>query len=299
MGKSVVCYGEILWDVLPDVKRPGGAPMNVAYHLQKLGIASKLVSSVGDDEQGQALLGFAKAIGLPTNTIQLTTTAATSEVLATVDEEHQVSYEIVFPVAWDFITWEESFTALLENSSALVYGSLASRHEQSAQTLSRMLQADCLKVFDVNLRAPHYNPETIHRLIAAADILKLNGEELEIISNWYDSDLGTEAERVQCIFDRFEVKELLLTKGASGASYYTRDRKLDSPAFKVTVKDTIGSGDSFLAAFLSKRLQNEAPEIALEYAVAMGAYITSQSGACPAYEKADFETFLSTKQQEM
>ncbi len=292
MSKSVVCFGEILWDVLPDAKRPGGAPMNVAYHLQKLGLDSTLISSIGDDEQGAALLHFAGEIGLPTAAIQVTRAAATSEVIAVVDEQQQVSYEIIFPVAWDFIQWEEGYAALLENSSALVYGSLASRHEHSATTLLRLLKCDCLKVFDVNLRPPHYNFKTINRLLSATNLLKLNVEELEIISAWYSSNLYTEADRVASLFNLFDIGEILVTKGASGASYYTRDKRVDSPAFNVAVKDTIGSGDSFLAAFLSKKFQNEVPESALEYAVTMGAFITSQSGACPPYEKDEFETFF-------
>lgn len=295
-NNTVVCFGEILWDILPDVTRPGGAPMNVAYHLQKLGINSKLISSVGNDTLGKRLLNFVESIGLSTKTIQVHEQQPTSEVIATVGPEHEVRYEIVFPVAWDYIRPLPEYDALLQSSAALVYGSLASRNDTSADTLLAMLHdAQMFKVFDVNLRAPHYSLKVVDRLLKPANLLKLNAEELGIICNWYDASLQTEAAQVAYLFANFQVNEILITKGAAGASYYTREKKLEQAAFKIAVKDTIGSGDSFLAAFLSKRLQDPDPATALEYAVAMGAFVTSQSGACPSYEKADFEVFLKQR----
>lgn len=292
ISNSVVCFGEILWDVLPDVKRPGGAPMNVAYHLQKLGIDSKVVSSVGDDENGIALREFVKSIGLSDATIQVNDMQPTSEVIASIGEGHEVHYEIVFPVAWDYIDWQPAYEKLLTDSQALVFGSLASRNEVSAQTLLKLLRFDVYKVFDVNLREPHYSFEVIDRLLRHANLVKLNAAELEIICQWYDPALIKEADQIKYLFDHFSFKEILVTKGANGASYFTPDKQYDSPAFSVTVKDTIGSGDSFLAAFLARRLKNDSPELTLKYAVAMGAFITSKSGACPPYVKPGFEIFL-------
>jgi fructokinase len=293
---TVVCFGEVLWDVLPTVKRPGGAPMNVAYHLQKLGMNSQLISSVGDDAAGKTLLEFLAQIDLTDHFIQVLDNQPTSEVIATVNESHEVSYEIVYPVTWDFITWKPEHDALLAESTALVYGSLASRNEVSAGALLKMLNADLYKVFDVNLRAPHFGKDIIDLLLRAADLVKMNLEELEIITDWYNPALTSESDRVKWLFDNFAVQEILVTKGIKGASYYSRTQRIDQPAYLVKVNDTIGSGDSFLAAFLSKRLQHASIETALAYAAGMGAYITSQSGACPAYELADFERFFRAQQ---
>jgi fructokinase len=297
-ANNVVCFGEVLWDVLPTVKRPGGAPMNVAYHLQKLGMHSELISSVGNDDPGLSLLEFLRSINLSAQYIQVLDSQPTSEVLATVSTTHEVRYEIVYPVAWDFISWRPDYDDLLKQSTALVYGSLASRNDLSAATLLKMLAYDLYKVFDVNLRVPHYSPEIIDRLLRAANLVKMNAEELEIITDWYNPTLKDEAVRIAWLFDHFSVEEILISKGANGATYYTRNQKLDRSAFLVEVNDTIGSGDSFLAAFLTKRLQHADPETALGYAAGMGAFITSQAGACPAYEKADFESFLSAKRSE-
>lgn len=291
-ANTVVCFGEILWDILPDVQRPGGAPMNVAYNLQKLGVNSSVISSVGNDELGLSLRGLVKKIGLSDQTVQIHDTQPTSEVIASIGEQHEVHYEIVFPVAWDYISWQPDHETLLKTSQALVFGSLASRNEVSAQSLLKLLDFEGYKVFDVNLRAPHYSFNVIDRLLQRADLVKLNAAELEIISQWYDDGLSNEADQINYFFNKFSFKEVLVTKGAHGASYYTPDQQYFRPAFSVTVNDTIGSGDSFLAAFLSKRLQNESPEVTLDYAIAMGAFITSKSGACPPYDKPDFETFL-------
>ena len=296
LTNAVVCFGEILWDILPDVKRPGGAPMNVAYHLQKLGLNSQLISSVGDDALGRSLLEFVGEIGLSAQTIQVHESQPTSEVIATVGPGHDVRYEIVFPVAWDFIRQMPEYKPLLEGSTALVYGSLASRNDVSASTLQTMLGLNHLfKVFDVNLRAPHYSHEIIDHLLKAANLVKLNAEELGIICGWYDETIREESAQVAYLFGNFQVDEILVTKGATGAAYYTREQHFEQAAFKVDVNDTIGSGDSFLAAFLSMRLQHADPVSTLEYAVAMGAFITAQSGACPPYQKRDFETFLHAK----
>jgi len=290
---SVVCFGEILWDILPQVKRPGGAPMNVAYHLQKLGVESKIISRVGQDELGAGLLDFLGSKGLDTQTVQLDDLHDTSAVIASINEAHEVSYEIVYPVAWDFIAWSRDYETLISDSRALVFGSLASRNEVAADTLLKMIEFANYKVFDVNLRAPHYTFEVIDRLLHHTDLLKLNAAEIEMICGWYDANLLVEAEQVTFLFEHFTIKEILITKGASGASYYDRQHSYNSSSFKVVVNDTIGSGDSFLAAFLAQRLSAVQPQKALNYAVGMGAFITSQSGACPEYDLTDFEAFLA------
>ncbi len=298
-NNAVVCFGELLWDVLPTAKRPGGAPMNVAYHLQKLNIHSQLISSIGNDDLGRSMLDFIQRMRLPKDGIQIHGSRPTSEVIATITEENEVLYDIVYPVAWDFIGWKPAYDSLLKNSTALVYGSLASRSEVSAQTLLKMLEYDTFKIFDVNLRYPHYNPQVIDRLLRAANLLKLNAAELELISSWYSDHLSDESDRINYLFDAFNVEEILITKGAAGASYYNRTEMLNSASYKIQVNDTIGSGDSFLAAFLSQKLQRQDPATSLEYAVAMGAFITSKPGGCPTYEKAEFEAFLMDQQAKL
>jgi fructokinase len=291
--KSVVCYGEILWDNLPTGKRPGGAPMNVAYHLHKLGINSHLISSIGDDPSGADLLTFLQEIELETKYVQTDYKHATSEVQASMDPvSHEVTYDIVAPVAWDFITWQPYFETLLEASDAFVYGTLSTRNTDSRNTLYKMVEYGSYRVFDVNLRAPHYSPDVIQTLLGQSHMVKLNNNELLLIAQWYNSKCSVEAECVEVLFNRFNMDEVLITKGSLGATYYTPTLRYDYPAYRIDVADTIGSGDSFLAAFLATKLNSEPLEIILDYAVAMGAFITAQAGACPKYSKFDLDRFI-------
>lgn len=290
--KSVVCFGEILWDNLPNGKRPGGAPMNVAYHLHKLGLNSHLISSIGNDEPGKELLDFLNRIGVGSNWVQIDDNHETSQVLASINEENEVSYDIVAPVAWDYIKWEEKMQELIKTSDAFVFGSLGSRNEASRATLFKMLDHARYKVFDVNLRAPHYSPKFVSDLLKRADMVKINSAELGMIAEWNGISYSKELDCIESIFSKFGMNEILITKGPHGATYYNKNLTYEYPAYRISVADTIGSGDSFLAAFLAMKLAGEPLEVALDYAVAMGAFITAQSGACPEYSKFDFDRFL-------
>ena len=295
LNTSVVCFGEVLWDVLPTGRIPGGAPMNVAYHLHKLGADSKMISSIGNDIAGTNLVAFLKTVGLSTDHIQVNEQFATSEVLASINDNNEVSYEIVYPVAWDKIAWEPQLAEMVSRADAFVFGSLSSRDSISRETLLKLLDVANYRVFDVNLRAPHYTVALVTDLLNRADMVKLNTSELVQIAQWYDANCQTEADCIELLFREFNVREILITKGSTGASYYTAAYRYDYPAYKISVADTIGSGDAFLAAFLAMKLSDEPVEVALDYAVAMGAFITSQSGACPEYSRYDLGRFIWKK----
>ncbi|SDK65007.1 fructokinase [Pedobacter sp. ok626] len=291
-NKSVVCFGEVLWDLLPGGKKPGGAPMNVAYHLHKLGLKSHMISSVGQDEAGLELLDFLKSIELPLTYIQQDALHQTSAVQATVGDNHEVSYDILFPVAWDFIRWEPAHEQLISNADAFIFGSLGSRNETSREALLKMLDYAKYRVFDVNIREPHYTQDFVIQLLDKCDLVKLNLAELEMIAGWFNPACINELERIELLFERFNFQEVIITKGGKGATYYTETIRYDYPAYPVDVQDTVGSGDSFLAAFLAMKLSDEPLEEVLNYAVAMGAFVTAQSGACPEYSKFDFDRFI-------
>jgi fructokinase len=138
-NKKVVCFGEVLWDILPTGKKPGGAPMNVAYHLNRLGIQSTIISSIGMDDDGDELKVFLSNIGMPTEFIQTDEQYPTSKVLARIGADDEVTYDIVAPVAWDFIRYEHGFARLIEDADVLVYGSLVARNATSRDTLLQLL----------------------------------------------------------------------------------------------------------------------------------------------------------------
>ena len=288
---NIICFGEMLWDVLPDKELPGGAPVNAAYHLQKLGQHVAVISRIGNDDHGRRLLDLMRNSHLSADYIQQDNTHATGRVLAQPISDHDVQYNILYPVAWDFIEWQPSLERLLEQAGYLVFGSLAARNEVSAATLDKLLQSRLKKVLDINLRPPHFTQAQLVNLLQHCDILKLNGAELELISSW-SGELPTKEEKVRAIAKEYHIPAIIVTLGAQGALLYMNGQFYVHPGFRVQVADTIGSGDAFLAGFLSSLIQGRSPEHCLAYANATGALVASRSGGQPAYDIAEIEVLL-------
>lgn len=288
--KSVVCFGEILWDVLPDGKMPGGAPMNVAYHLEQLGMGAIPVSFVGKDKDGDALREILIKQGTDATFVQQHDTQATGLVYTHLQANNEVQYDIVYPSAWDFIEWEQSLNDLVAKSPYFVFGSLITRHEVSKSTLFSLLQVAQTKVLDINLRPPYYNKPIVEALLAQCNLLKLNNHELAEICSWYHHT-SNEAEQLQLLQDKYNIPAIVVTKGSEGAVLLKKGSFYHHPGFKVDVVDTVGSGDAFLAGFLYAS-QKAAPDKALLFANAMGAFMAGHAGACPPYTLADLETFI-------
>jgi fructokinase len=288
----VVCFGEVLWDILPAGAVPGGAPMNVAYHLHKLGKSPALITRVGDDERGAELQRIFNSRDVCTDYFQIDNYNGTGLVYATPTEDHEISYDIVKPSAWDFIGHSDDLRRLVAWSEYFVFGSLAARNDTSRNTLLHLLTHARRKVLDINLRAPHYERETLEQLLKNTNLLKLNLAELGLISAWY-KDLKEEKEMIRAIAQRFDIAEIVVTKGEKGAVYFTGSRFFEHPGFAIKVQDTVGSGDAFLAGLLSSKIEGKTPTQALGFANALGAFVATRTGACPDYESQELTDFLS------
>jgi fructokinase len=280
---QVVCFGEVLWDILPSVALPGGAPMNVAYHLKKLGTDPALITKIGTDDYGKKLVNILSESGVTTEYFQVDYQRSTGLVYANVNDHHEVVYDIVYPSAWDFVEWNDEFTDLLLEADYFVYGSLTSRNKESRDTLYRLLDIAKTKVLDINLRAPYFNRAHAEYLLQKADMLKMNEAELELITGWFSRFESTE-DRMKLMQDRFGIETLIVTLGADGAMINNKEKVIRHSGFKVNVADTIGSGDSFLAGFIHQLLNGSSVENALAFASGIGAFIATQPGACPAYK---------------
>jgi fructokinase len=279
---QVVCFGEVLWDILPSGSLPGGALMNVAYHLQKLEKNPAMITRIGLDEAGRDLVSIFSQHGLATDFFQADFEHETGKVYARVTEASDVEYEIVKPAAWDFIDWEDGFEQLVSNASHFVFGTLAARNRKSKSTLDRLIELANKKILDINLRIPFYNRKIVEELISKSDILKLNLAELELITGWFSNHTSIE-DRVRSITDRFKLSEVVVTMGDKGACLFNGGVHTH-PGFKVNVADTIGSGDAFLAGYIAKSLEGKSPEERLGFASAMGGFMATQSGGSPEYD---------------
>ena len=282
---NIVCFGEILWDLLPTGKVAGGAPMNVAFHAKQLGIATQMISKIGKDDLGKDLIDFLSQRNVDTSLIQTDDTYSTGRVKVTLNAMGSPSYEIIAPIAWDFIHSNTANKTAVKAADAFVFGSLAARNETTRNTLLGLLKLAKLKVFDVNLRSPFYTKSLLMQLLHQADIVKRNDEELKIIGRWLDID-NTEEKTALQVKNNFNWQQLIVTRGANGAWLFNNDGMISSQGVSIQVQDTIGSGDSFLAAFLSKFLQGESPEKCLQFAAATGAYVATKKGGTPEFSEA-------------
>lgn len=290
---KVVCFGEVLWDRLPSGRKPGGAPMNVAYHLNRLDVEGIVISRVGNDSDGEELFNELKNLGLKVDYCQIDPEHPTSSVKIKTNAENEPFYDIASPVAWDYIEFEENYLKLLGDSDAFVYGTLSARNADTRKTLHQLLRKAPYKVFDINFREPFYKKDEVTYLLEEANLVKMNFDELQVLFNWYD-DIGNESEAVivYSLMEKFMLKEVILTKGNRGASYYSKNFQCKSSAYEIEIRDTVGSGDSFLAAFLSKKLKGSKIKDALDFASVVGGFVATRSGACPSYLKKDIDDFI-------
>ena len=291
MDFNIVCFGETLWDVLPQGRLPGGAPMNVAIHLRYQGFAPLVVSRLGNDPPGRELREFLQRKGLSDACLQTDPVHQTGIVQANVTHKTEVTYDIVADVAWDYIAPDEATARRIGESDVLVYGSLAARTATSRNTLLGYLQRAKYKVFDVNLRPPHYTPERTLQLLARATAVKMNHHELAEIGGWLGGP-GDLRAGMAFVRDRCGLATVIVTRAENGAAVLGGEGYVEHPGFRVTVQDTIGSGDAFLATFLAGHLRGEAPAVTLERACRVGAYVATQPGATPPYDAGAVDALL-------
>lgn len=286
---AIACFGEMLWDVLPTGKQPGGAPLNVAVHLHNFGQDAQIISRVGRDDLGAELLDFVGSKGISTEYVQQGETHLTGVVKANVSDNNEVTYKIVQPVAWDYIQYDEALGQLVAAADAFVFGSLVARSPASRETLYQLLEHARLKVFDVNFRPPHYSREVVTYLLQQADVVKLNHHELAEIMDWFGAP-AAEKTALPWLAERFGLQAVCVTKGADGAVLWTDGQLHSRAGVPVDVQDTIGSGDAFLAALLTGRLAGQQPADYLAFACAAGALVATYQGATPAISAAQVRT---------
>ncbi len=240
------------------------------------------------------MLNIFQDFGVVTDYFQLDYDQPTGKVFAEPNEHNEVVYDIVKPVAWDFIQNTHELSALTKNAAYFIFGSLAARSKTSRETLFSLLEVANTKVLDINLRAPHYDKKIVRALLSKADFVKMNLAELELITGWFSKYSSLE-DRMKNIMDQFHIQNLVVTMGGDGAVICMEGKIQRHSGFKVDVVDTVGSGDAFLAGLLSRLLDKTSPEEALDFASRLGAFIATQRGACPAYDASTVNKFVGIK----
>lgn len=280
-SRIVVGLGEILWDIFPDRKILGGAPANFAYHASQFGFNGYIVSAIGEDLLGQEVLASLKQKEL--NYLIETTDYPTGTVQVSLSGAGIPQYEITENVAWDHIPFTARTQNLAANTVAACFGLLAQRDPHSRETIQRFLAAmpeDSIRILDINLRQNYYSKESMEESMRLCQILKINDEELIVVSSMLGF-AGDEESVSRRIMKDYGLKILILTKGTEGSIVYTADETSFQPTPRVHVADTVGAGDSFTAAFISGYLNGMRVEEAHHLAAEVSAYVCQQQGAMP------------------
>ena len=282
MAAKVVSIGELLFDVFPEGERLGGAPANFAWHAAGLGADASLISAVGDDDRGKLAVetlsvgevnvGGVSVCDLPTGT-----------VIVSVSQDGQPAYEIVEDVAWDATEVSPAAELLVKDADVVCWGTLGQRscRSQSAhRQLFDFLPKHCLKVFDINIREPYYDPDVIVHGLTLANVLKLNDDEVTVLRTCIEG-ASDDRDYLRNLRREFEIETIVLTLGQHGCRIFSNDIDFKEPAVCVEVANTVGAGDAFTAAFVMQLLAGADLKTCAKRANEVGAFVASQDSGMP------------------
>ena len=290
--------GELLWDLLPCGRQPGGAPANFAYHAQELGADSLVISRVGNDPLGREILGHLAELGLRTDGISTDPTVPTGTVAVNLDQQGKPAYTIQEPSAWDFIESDEKVLCQAAQADAVCFGSLAQRHPKARAAITAVIAAapaSALRIFDVNLRQIYWSPELICQSLKLANVLKLNDEELPLVAGAVGVT-GDESGALRELADRFQLRAVALTKGAMGSVLLAGNTLVSLGVSRQTVVDTVGAGDAFTAALAMGLLRGCALADIQRVATEVAGHVCSFPGATPALSKPLRRAFSTSRE---
>lgn len=277
--RIIISLGEIVWDVFPDEKKLGGAPLNFAYYAHQNGARSYIISALGTDSLGDETVELVKSTGVDYS-LTRRNSYPTGQVVVTLSGDGIPQYDIKEGASWDHMECTREMLNLAVNANAICWGSLAQRSETTRETIFKILDAagkDCLKVFDINIRQNYYSREIIEGSLKRADVLKLNEDELPLVAGMFGLD---NEDAIARLTEMFSLKTILFTQGALCSEVYVDGAlasHIDTP--KVKVADTVGAGDSFTSAFVSNILNGKTVQEAHAAAVRTSAYVCTCNGA--------------------
>jgi len=288
----VLAFGEFLWDVFPEGEKLGGAPANLAYHLAQLRCDARLVSAVGDDDEGMLAVVELRDKGVDVSLVSMIDEGTTGRVDISVEDSGDARFEFLEGPAWEHIEMTEAIDQSAAEAHAVVFTSLALSSDTNRSTLDELLAAadpDTLTVFDVNLRPPYSDRDEILRRANAVTLLKCNREEAVFLLGDEASDQAGGPEEILAALHQFiAAPRILMTLDADGAIY--SDKESPEPVRAVPVEfdedviDTVGAGDSFLATVVEGICRHREISDSLERAALMASHVVRMAGAMPGYD---------------
>jgi fructokinase len=288
--RLILGIGELLWDLLPEGPRLGGAPANFTVMAGRLGSHAAILSRIGRDDLGRRAVALLDPLPSDTEFLQVDPVHETGRATVAL-RDGQPQFTIHEPAAWDFLELSNDWVRLAERADAICFGSLAQRSLESRQTIQNLAAqtlAHCVRIFDVNLRAPFYSSEVVQESLELATVMKMNDAEVPLVLGLlglpaFDAEdpeaLRSGAEK---LLEEFPTLRMVaITRGGCGSLLVTREACHDHPGIAVKVADTIGAGDAFTAAMAHYMLRGADLATLNEAGNRWGGWVASQSGGMP------------------
>lgn len=281
---SVVVLGEILWDILGESRRLGGAPLNFAAHARSLGHPVSLISALGADAAGRDAAERIAELDLDTSLLQTTSRFATGTAEVRLGSDGSAVFEIARPAAYDAVELSAGeIEALRVRSPAwCYYGTLFAATPPGRRALEQLLYSltGTRKLYDLNLRPGADAPELVEALLAHADVVKLNDHERDFVRE--NTGLPSDLEAFcRAVSERYGLCAVSVTLGERGCAMLVDGEYIEAPAPKVIVADTVGAGDAFAAAFMHGLSCGLAVDAIASLANRIAAHVASRAGSLP------------------
>ena len=296
MRKTILAYGEVLWDLLPGGPLLGGAPLNFAYRVNCLGDRGIMASRLGGDELGRNARRTMHELGMDTGLMQHDANRPTGTVPVTLDERGNPDFVIIPDVAYDYIEPNAELLRSAGEADCICFGTLIQRTATSRSTLGQVLDAGAgvLKLLDINFRRDCYTPETILNSLQRADVLKCNDDEARELTAMFDMGDVELASFCDLAMARWSLRACVVTLGERGAFAASPDgKRVYSPGYACDVIDTCGAGDAFTAGFACRLLRGRSLGDCCQLGNAVGAMVASQRGATTPITPEQVERFLA------
>lgn len=286
----VIGIGEMLWDIMPNDMTLGGTIANFSVMASRLGSHAVILSRIGRDDLGRKAVDWLDPLPVDASFLQIDPVHETGQVTVTL-QGGQPSYVIHQPSAWDFMELTDAWVQLAERADAICFGSLSQRRQESRQTVQTLVAqtpSSCIRVFNVNLRAPFFTSEIVQESLELASVIKMNDAEVWQVLGM----LGLPAEEgsprdhlrlaAERLLDEFPTLELVaVTRGGHGSLLVRRAEWHEHPGIAVKIVDTIGAGDAFTAALTHYLLRGADLPTLNEAGNRWGAWVATQVGAMP------------------
>jgi fructokinase len=296
---NVISIGEVLWDVFGEKEFLGGAALNFAIHLRRLGHTVFFVSGIGQDERGKRIVHQLEVTGLCTEFLSSVQNYPTGWVDVMFDSAGEPSYQIHHPVAFDFPELSErQFRELFSSALDWIYfGTLQQMSPVAKKLTDRLIgEAPAAKLFyDPNLRLNSYSPEVVRGLLEKATIVKLNEGEAGTISSMYGQPGLSLEEFCRSFTEKFRWEAVAITRGAAGCVMLLGNEYVEAGGYEVTVADPVGAGDAFAAAFLHGIAAGWAALQVADFANRVAALVASRAGGAPAWAMDEANALLPRK----